>query len=56
MKKKEFLNSAGGFAQRAVRRIISAVTVISLLFAIMLVGGCDSRQTIIVYNWGEYIA
>lgn len=56
MMKKKLLQAFGGFAKGVLRRTVSVVTVLSLLFAVMLVGGCDSRQTVIVYNWGEYIA
>lgn len=56
MKKKKPMHSSGRGAKTAVRKMISVVTVLSLLFAVMLAGGCDSRQTVIVYNWGEYIA
>lgn len=56
MKKKDRVHSFGGATGWIVRRHITIMTALSLILAVMLVGGCDNRQTIIVYNWGEYIA
>ena len=43
--------------KRGVKKLISTAAVLSMTAAAMLGStGCDSRQELIIYNWGEYIA
>ncbi len=42
---------------RRMKKVLSAVSAVALTVASMMsVTGCDNRQELIIYNWGEYIA
>ncbi|HPE38693.1 MAG TPA: ABC transporter substrate-binding protein [Bacillota bacterium] len=44
------------FTSRLFRKTAAVSLSLALLMSTILVTGCDKRQEIVVYNWGEYIA
>lgn len=44
------------FSKKTLRGVVSSMVSVALVGVAMIsVTGCDSRQEIVVYNWGEYI-